>query len=72
MLSQGFAGVYYPSVRVERKGFNVAIHPYYVNSNMKALIKDGKTELIMQPITAPLLHRGREICYKIMDGEIQV
>lgn len=95
VLSQGFAGVYYPSVRAEGKGFNVAIHPDYVNSNMKAIvsgecslykkakhivldndtiteIEDGKTEFIMQPITDPQFHSGREICYKILNGEIQV
>lgn len=37
-LSQGFAGVYYPSVRAEGKGFNVAIHPDFVNSSMKAIV----------------------------------
>ncbi len=94
-LSQGFAGVYYPSVRAEGKGFNVAIHPDFVNSSMKAIvsgecslykkakhivldndtiteIEDGKTEFIMHPITDPQFHSGREICNKILNGEIKV
>lgn len=94
-LSQGFAGVYYPSVRAEGKGFNVAIHPDFVNSSMKAIvsgecslykkakhivldndtiteIEDGKTEFKMHPITDPQFHSGREICNKILNGEIKV
>jgi len=38
VISKGFAGVYYPSVRAEGKGFNVAIHPDFVNNNMKAIV----------------------------------
>jgi hypothetical protein len=95
VLSKGFAGVYYPSVRAEGKGFNVAIHPDFVNSNMKAIVSgecslykkakhivldndtitniaEGKTEFIMQPITDPQFHSGREICNKILNGEIKV
>ena len=94
-LGQGFAGVYYPSVRAEGKGFNVAIHPDFVNNNMKAIvsgecslykkskhivldndtiteIEDGKTEFVMQPITDPQFHSGRDICNKILNGEIKV
>lgn len=94
-LSQGFAGVYYPSVRAEGKGFNVAIHPDFVNSNMKAIVSgecslykkakhivldndtiteiaDGEIEFVMRPITDPQFHSGREICNKILNGEIQV
>lgn len=49
VTSQGFAGVYYPSVRAEGYGFNVAIHPKFVDNNMKiiessecTLYKNGK------------------------------
>ncbi len=34
-VEKGFAGVYYPSVRGEGQGFNVAIHPYFVNNCME-------------------------------------
>jgi len=95
VLSQGFAGVYYPSVRAEGKGFNVAIHPDFVNGNMKAIVSgecslykkakhivldndtiteiaEGATEFIMQPITDPRFHSGRDVCNKILNGEIIV
>jgi hypothetical protein len=38
ILSKGFAGVYYPSVRTEGKGFNIAIHPDFVNSHTKVIV----------------------------------
>ena len=31
-VEKGFAGVMYPSVRAEGQGFNVAIHPYFVDN----------------------------------------
>ncbi|MBK9638542.1 MAG: hypothetical protein IPO63_12285 [Bacteroidetes bacterium] len=34
-VEKGFAGVLYPSVRGEGHGFNVAIHPYFVDSAME-------------------------------------
>jgi len=49
VVQKGFAGVYYPSVRAEGKGFNVAIHPDFVERCMTpivagecALYKKGK------------------------------
>jgi len=94
-LQQGFAGVYYPSVRAEGKGFNVAIHPDFVDNNMipivagecslykkaKHIVLDndtiteiakGQTTFEVKPITDPQFHSGREICYKILNGEIKV
>lgn len=38
VVQQGFAGVYYPSVRAEGKGFNVAIHPYFVENCMIPIV----------------------------------
>ncbi len=35
VLSLGFAGVYYPSVRTEGQGINVAIAPHFVENNME-------------------------------------
>lgn len=35
VLSLGFAGVYYPSVRAEGQGINVAIAPHFVENNME-------------------------------------
>lgn len=35
VLSMGLAGVYYPSVSVNGKGFNVAIDPHFVENNME-------------------------------------
>ena len=94
-LQHGFAGVYYPSVRAEGKGFNVAIHPDFVDNNMTPIvagecslykkakhivldndtiteIANGQTTFEVKPITDPQFHSGREICYKILNGEINV
>lgn len=94
-LRKGFAGVYYPSVRAEGKGFNVAIHPDFVNDNMKVIVAgqctlykkakhmildndtisdltEGQTEFLMESITDPQLHSGRENCNRILNGEIEV
>lgn len=38
VVQKGFAGVYYPSVRAEGKGFNVAIHPDFVESCMIPIV----------------------------------
>ena len=38
VVEKGYAGVYYPSVRAEGKGFNVAIHPDFVESCMIPII----------------------------------
>lgn len=38
VVQKGLAGVYYPSVRTEGKGFNVAIHPYYVENCMIPIV----------------------------------
>lgn len=35
VVEKNLAGVLYPSVRVEGAGFNVAIHPYYVDNCME-------------------------------------
>lgn len=95
VVQKGFAGVYYPSVRAEGKGFNVAIHPDFVERCMTpivagecALYKKGKhivldndtiteidlgqTEITFEPITDPTRHSGREICYKILNNEIEI
>jgi hypothetical protein len=95
IIRDGFAGVYYPSVRAEGKGFNVAIHPSFVDNCMKPIvagectlykkgkhvvldndtiteIESGQTNITFKPITDPQLHTGRNICQKILTGEIQV
>jgi len=36
-MENGFAGVYYPSVRVDGKGFNVAINPKYTHNNLRLI-----------------------------------
>lgn len=93
VLQKGFAGVYYPSVRVGGQGFNVAIHPEFVNNHMIPIvvgecsiykkaehiildnntiteIQKGQTVFHVNPITDPQFHSGREICYRILNGEI--
>lgn len=35
VIQKNVAGVYYPSMQTEGKGFNVAIHPHYVKKSMK-------------------------------------
>ena len=37
IIEKGLAGVLYPSVRTDGEGFNVAIHPNFVESNMKLI-----------------------------------
>ena len=95
VVQKGFAGVYYPSVRAEGKGFNVAIHPDYVESCMipivagecslykkdKHIVLDNdtiteidssQTEIRFEPITDPTRHSGREICYKVLNNEVEI
>jgi len=95
VVQKGFAGVYYPSVRTEGKGFNVAIHPHFVENCMipivagecslykkdKHIVLDndtiteiglGQKEIKFEPIIDPTRHSGREICYKVLNGEIQL
>jgi hypothetical protein len=38
VVQKGYAGVYYPSVRADGKGFNVAIHPDFVESCMTPIV----------------------------------
>jgi hypothetical protein len=89
------AGVLYPSVRTEGKGFNVALTPKYVDNclqlvavvectmykkgtltvgdnDKQAILKQGETEFKLEPITDPKVHLGREIVYKILNGEIKI
>lgn len=95
VVQQGYAGVYYPSVRAGGKGFNVAIHPYFVDNCMIPIVAGectiykrgehivmdndtiteielGQTEFTVKPITDPQSHSGREICYKVLNGEIKL
>ncbi len=95
ILQKKFAGVYYPSVRAEGKGFNVAIHPDFVENNMMPVvagectlykkakhivldndtiteINEGQKEFTFNPITDPQFHSGRDICYKILNGELKI
>lgn len=94
ITKEGYAGVYYPSVRSEGKGFNVAIHPDFVENNMipvvvgecmlykkakQYLLDDetiteitkGQTDFTLNPILDTQLHKGREICHKILNGKIK-
>jgi hypothetical protein len=95
VVQQGYAGVYYPSVRLDGEGFNVAIDPSIVESCMLLIgacecslykkgqdivldndtitnIDFGQTDFIFEPNTDPEFHSGREICYKILNGEIRL
>lgn len=78
VISQGFAGVYYPSVRAEGKGFNVAIHPEFVNNNMKAIVsgectlyKNGK-DVVLDNDTIIEISEGKTefIMQPITDSKI--
>lgn len=78
VISQGFAGVYYPSVRAEGKGFNIAIHPEFVNSNMKAIVsgectlyKNGK-DVVLDNDTIIEISEGKTefIMQPITDSKI--
>ena len=94
ITKKGYAGVYYPSVRSEGKGFNVAIHPVFVENNMipvvagectlykkakQCLLDDdtiteitkGQTDFTLNPILDTQLHKGREICHKILNADIK-
>jgi hypothetical protein len=71
VLSKGFAGVYYPSVRAEGKGFNVAIHPDFVNSNMKAIVsgecslsKNGKHIVLVNETIAEISEGSTDFIMK--------
>jgi hypothetical protein len=89
------AGVLYPSVRTEGKGFNVAITPYHADNSLKlvavsectiykkgtltvsdndkqAVVKLGSKEFKLKQITDPNVHLGREVVYKILNGEIKI
>jgi len=89
------AGVLYPSVRTEGKGFNVAITPFHADNclqlvgaaectiykkgtliigdnDKQAILKPGETQFRMEPITDPQVHIGREMVYKILNGEIKL
>jgi hypothetical protein len=94
-LKQGLAGVYYPSVRTDGDGFNVAISPDFVNTSLEleavaectvyrkgkqvivdndkfCEVKKGAQAFTLNPITDPALHSGREVIYKILNGEIRI
>lgn len=88
------AGVYYPSVRTEGKGFNVAISPKFADSSLElsavvecvlykkgnyivvdnvkeAILSKGEKEFILEKITDPKIHLGREKCYEILESKIK-
>lgn len=78
VINQGFVGVYYPSVRAEGKGFNVAIHPEFVNNNMKAIVsgectlyKNGK-DVVLDNDTIIEISEGKTefIMQPITDSKI--
>lgn len=68
VVQKGFAGVYYPSVRAEGKGFNVAIHPDFVDSCMNPIVavecflyKSGNQSLLDNKSLAVIGQRQTEI-----------
>ncbi len=70
VTQNGLAGVYYPSVRTEGEGFNVAIHPYYVDNCMKPFVvgectiyKKNKHVVLDNDSIAPLEFDQKEFSF---------